>query len=56
MMSVLQTLSLRCFQDTQVEKSNRELDDLDLRREGRADAIYLGRIAVQMEALNYQHR
>lgn len=29
-----------------VEKSNRMLDDLELRREGRADAIYLGRIIV----------
>lgn len=26
---------------SQVEKSNRELDDLELRREGRVDAIYL---------------
>ena len=55
MTSVIDTVSLRYLRDIQVERFNRLLNDLVLRREGRADAIYLGRI-IEMEALNYQHR
>lgn len=54
MISVLYTVNSRCLHVIQEEKSNRELDNLELRREGRADAICLCGITVQMEALNYQ--